>query len=350
MASKENRRARKALRRQRHQQQREDRALVDDLVAAASSLSLSAAGPSTSTSLNTNPSTAPGTKPSTKIAAGNQSKKAPRRPKKQKQNKKKQRRLATHPLARPGFHFPLGGAFGLSHEAFKNLVVALGTGHMVWQFKPRLQALLLELFGVALDRREKYDVKDDKDGSKKLAFYILVTKEIQATGIDGGDFRYFRKRQGKKQQPGNPGDLNTLMPETLIALAQSYMRARTQFLERGGDKKMRLTWRADAGADSDSGSEMDVDMEDTKDPKRQDKGKGKGKQRGELVAEEYSESEDKVSTSGPTKHKTVEGEIEKSTKKDNRLMKRVDEYMEWLDLQKGTAIDPALFKGLSMKT
>ncbi|KAI1485813.1 hypothetical protein F5X96DRAFT_674271 [Biscogniauxia mediterranea] len=233
------------------------------------------------------------------------------------------------PLNRPGFVI-CHRVDLLSDLNLINLAKCLGLASFRAKHRPRLDALLLETFRTAYDIRDRYPVMDSPY-DVRIAFFTDVTNSIKATGINGGDFLYHRKLEPECNPNGtkNPGDLSLLTPDAVMGLFRTYVHARKEFKDRQAGKEQQLVLRRKG--ESTTGAPHDDHDDSDNDEHNNDI---------ELVVEEVEEE-------GLFVPSDSDEEKPRMTKKEKRLVRLVDQWIEWLEQEQGNAVDPSLMKGLS---
>ncbi|KAI1496785.1 hypothetical protein F5X99DRAFT_421852 [Biscogniauxia marginata] len=219
------------------------------------------------------------------------------------------KKKAVLPLYHPGFLFP-------RHDSILS-EVTLGLEQLWGKARPRLDLVLRKSF-------------KDETFQTQVSFFTDVVDAIKATGMNGGYFFYHHKLKDGFNPMGktNPGYLSILEPETVMSLFHIYVNARSEFKDRHQDKEQQQLVLRPKGdlpmiGTEDSDGDEDHDM---------DTG---------LVIEEHEEEKLFVSDDDSKEEK-------KMTKKEKQLLNRVDLWMDWLEQERGNAVDPALMKGLKM--
>jgi hypothetical protein len=228
---------------------------------------------------------------------------------------------------------PFARNHNLPQVFMQNLCLSLGLDKL-FKIKPRLQGLLIQTFRVMYEKRDAYDVNDESMSRRQL-FFSHVVQAVVEGGVSGGGFRAelaSAEFQEDTELPPNP--LHNLIPGTLIRLTDVYVRTRKDFRDRCIDKE-RLVLRP---GDDVPMTDMDVDEDD-------DHEMGGQIQNGSLAVVEDNGSEDEDDLFvrekleyNPTQH----------SKKDNLLVSLVDQWIDWVEEQKGNAINPSLLSALEM--
>ncbi|KAI3327230.1 hypothetical protein HD806DRAFT_550776 [Xylariaceae sp. AK1471] len=221
----------------------------------------------------------------------------------------------------------------MSDTNLANLVETLGLGHLRSKSKARLQALLLEIFTVSYNMRFKYNAKEEsRDNCQE--FFREVTNEVKVTGIKGGDFLYYKKRETSSDPATfpTPGNLAALSPDTVMALVTVHMTARNKYLQMHQDQtQQRLVLRHMEDTAMKAGMYEEEEAHGTSIRKSDDA----------TITEDY-EQETLFAPEDPDSANQV------MSKKDKRLVSLVDNWMTWIEQEKGNKIDPMLMKGLNM--
>ncbi|KAI0003442.1 hypothetical protein F4779DRAFT_108888 [Xylariaceae sp. FL0662B] len=207
-----------------------------------------------------------------------------------------------------------------------------------YRVRPRLRQLLIVTFLLCYENREHYDAKNDEAGMTE-DFLSLALSSIQPRMQDqqdpgsASDFPTESTSSTAEQAwklTGPPAaSLQYLNADTLRRLVNTYISARREFHRRSLERerlRMLKGSKGDGRNVDDDGDEEMAGVEDSA-----------------LVVEEDHDTDDEDDL---FVYQQLEYAPEEHSKKENRLVKYVDRWTDWVDEQKGDAVAPSLIGGL----
>ncbi|CAJ2510712.1 Uu.00g063370.m01.CDS01 [Anthostomella pinea] len=200
-------------------------------------------------------------------------------------------------------------------EQLSNLFEALGVKYK-HEARARLQALLITAFRLAHEQKGLYNASDETDEAEamKTTFYTNLAAAITAAITPGHN---------------KAVDLKKLHATVLRALVELYVETRKEFRKRE-NRPARVVFRKDQAA-MDGGENVDKDEEMG------------GTGSGHFVVEEDPDPDPE----DMFVWQDTEYDAAAHTKKENQLVRNADQWLEDLEVQKGTAVEPDLMAALS---
>ncbi|CAJ2513500.1 Uu.00g016190.m01.CDS01 [Anthostomella pinea] len=191
-------------------------------------------------------------------------------------------------------------------EQLEALMKTLGVSR-TYDMKPRLRHLLISSFEHAHEQRRHYDAKEET--------------------VDMQDAFFARVVSGVAADAAKSIDLRDIEAGTLRSLVELYVATRKEFRMRQEPQEKLVHRKAKAEKADDD----DEDMGGTgsKEP---------------VVEEGYPDDEDDLFLYQTTEYMY---DPAREDNKNNRLVKLVDRWIQWLEVEKGQAVDPGVFEALA---
>lgn len=235
---------------------------------------------------------------------------------------------------RNGFSMPAGiqNPQPLEQANVKNLVFALSIDK-VYKARLHIQSLLIETFRVMNDGRSFYNL-DDESKEAKLSFYQQVLAELLSRGHLAG---YLGKSCPSTSPEEISQRLEVLDPHTLLIVVEVHIHARPEFRKYADDRQELIIKKpATVGQEKCTRGGDDLDLD------------GLLEEDGEadsMVVVDGTENKDNRLSGVPDfRHH----DYSKHSKLDDMLLVFVDQCIEWLEQEKGYAVDEALLRSMSL--